>query len=339
MLGCGEYKVFLQMRGGGGRIEIPTGMVPFSRVLNEMGAVTARVPVTGEIADSCCQALNSLRAWRHELAIHRDGVEVWSGPVIRPVWSADSVEIAAKDITQWFERRWLPHDRNMTDDLGAIFNQIVSDAMEMDPSPNISCVAGETGIIGTRSWLASEFRRAADELRELSRTGIDYATIGHIIHIGGIELRQNPLPELHNGILDDIVIVEEGQQTSSQTAVLGYEDVSGVAGTGSEDIGLVQNVWSEATIKDATTAVISATSHQLGSLHPDFITARLLPEAPVKFEQLIPGVRVPVNFVVGCKMVRETLRLNKVDVSFVSDQNADEIVKIELVPLGATGES
>lgn len=335
-LGCGTYQAFLQMRGGGGRIQIPTKSTPFSRTLNEMGQVTVVVPTAGKISEACCQALNGLKAWKHEVALHRDGVEVWAGPVVLPTWTEDQVTIIAKDVTQWFERRWLPIDRNITDDLGMIFNTIVSDAMSPDPSPNIACVAGATGIIGTRAWLAAEFRRAADELRELARTGIDYATIGHQIYIGGIEVSNTTLPTLTSASADNIVVVDDGQQTGTQVAVLGDTGIAGVAGAGSEEVGLVQNVYSEPTIIDATSAGYAATARYLATLSAESVTLRLLPKAPMTFAQLIPGVRVPLNVVVGCKSVLGvTLRLNKVDVQFTGDENADEIVVLELVPLGA----
>lgn len=347
-LGCGEYVVRIQDRGGDPvRTELEWQSLSYGRKVDDMSDARVTVGADGLADEECCQALSGLQAWKHEISIWRDGVEAWVGVVGDPEYTADGVTIPARDLFQWMERRNLEHDRTFTGvDLALVFRQYVLDALDRDTSPNITVELYTSGAIGDRSIVALARRRAADELRELARTGVDFTMIGRRMLVGGEELPLSPLPPLTEAVIDDPRLTVRGLDAASEVIVVGSTDEnsdiphSGVARAVSSEIGLVQVTVSESSIKDDDSCESAAQSRvDLLSGTAEFLDVTLLPEATVDFADLIPGTRWPVGVRVACREVAGTFRLAEVRVdASVSDQGDTETVRVLLEPLGTTDE-
>lgn len=357
-LGCGVWTAFLQCRGGGELVALPFTDLTMNRRVDDMSDASvavghftrggdgtrALVPAPA-LSEECCGALNDLSAWEHEIALWRDDDSSWIGPVIKPVWRADTVSMAARDLFQWFERRLLEHDREFFgEDLADIFRQLCLDALHRDPSPHIHINPSATGILGDRTVLVDAKQRAADALRELLRAGLDMTMIGRTMIVGGTTVPTADLGTLITSDFDGLELTEDGLQTETESTVVGSstDTVLGptMATAGGVDarLGLVQNVVTESGIEDDAQCQAAADSRlALLAESPRTITGRLLPTAPVGFDQLIPGAVADLRLQLMCKEVEGDHRLQSVQVHV--DEKGVETVNVVFTNLGTTGEA
>lgn len=352
LLGCGETRIFLQERGGGTILgALPwTGTLSYGRRIDEMTSGRATVPTEGlgeDEAEDCCRLLNLVNAWEHELLITRDSSEAWVGVLLEPEWSEQDVVLDARDLFQWFERRFIHDDHDYQDvDLSQIFLNYANDALGPDLSPNITVAVAPTNVVGIRKVLASQSRRAADEMRELARSGLDFTMIGRIMRAGGSEIPVPALATLSNATLKNRRLRQRGAEAASSAAVIGSrlgigeeaEQVVGTAGGVDAKIGLVELAWNEDGILDQTSANAAAQSRvNMLKRAPYYLTGDLDAETPISFEDLIPGARVDFDGSVGCKQLSASFRLGSVDVAAsVSDPALTEVVSVTLIPAGSS---
>lgn len=344
-LGCGEYVAVVQNRGGASAVgELQWSGLNFGRVLDEISSATISVGADGLANESCCAVLSRIKAWKHELAIYRDGDLSWVGPIGDPSFETAMVTVPARDLAQWFERRSLPTDRTYVDeDLGTIFGQYVTDALSRDTSPNITALVALSGVTGDRTVAASAKRRAADELRELSRSGVDFTMVGRRLYAGGIEIGAPRLAPITTDVADNPSITPRGLAAASEVSVVGArqdgsdEPLVATVGGVSTEIGLVEQVYSESSIRDTRSLRQAAqTRYDLLVDVPDFVECNLLPEYDGDFEDLIPGALVDVGLVAACREAVGVYRLVRVAVSAAvgKEGGITEVVRVTLEPPG-----
>lgn len=345
-LGCGQWRAVLQCRGGGVLTELPFASLRASRRLDDMS--DANVVVTGEAVnalttserDRCCGWLAVVNPWEHELALWRDDEEAWVGPILEPNWGVDDVVIPARDLFQWFERRLLRRDRTfVATDLATIFERYVVDALTRDPTPGIELNASATGILGDRNIQAAAYKRASDELRELSRSGLDFTAIGREILVGGTEI---PTPALGTVAVEHFQepgprFSLKGLQATTETFEVGSRTAAGTivghAGGLHAQLGLLQDVASESSIADQESADAAAASRiaLLGDV-PQYVTGTLAASAPFAFDRLIPGAHARLALGLFCREVVGDYRLQGLGVSV--DAAGDERIDVTFTNLG-----
>lgn len=351
-IGCGRHRVVLQTRGGGTQIaEIPYETLTYSRVVDEIS--DAEVVVGGdslpqqeraEAIARCGEVLDQANPWEHEIAIYRDEddrdewYEAWVGVVLEPDVGEEKATIRARGLFQWFERRRLPTDRNLANtDLAQIFNLFALDALNQDDSPNIVIAPTNAGVTGDRKIFAHDSRRSADELRELSRSGVDWTEFGRVILIGGEEVPTDALARLDGATLRSVRRVRRGLEAGTETTVVGAgggEETAPIfarAGGTDPDLGLVQRVDQEQGILDTTSAQQAADTRQafLDTGIPTYVTGTLTEDAPFSHQDLLPGSRV--ELAIPWPRVVGDFRLRRVD---VLDDAEGETIDVEFVPLG-----
>lgn len=338
-LGCGRHQVLLAERGGDPIIELPYESLRWGRRLDDMSDASITVPTVGLSDEECCWAISIMQAWEHELVIHRDGTLVWAGPLAEPSFTMDSATVPARDLFAWMERRVLPVDRAFDlVDLGTIFQTYVDDVLAVENSMGLIVAASTVGVIGSRSVLATELRRAADELRELARSGIDWTMVGRTMQVGGEEVPVSTLPPITADLLTDVKATVRGLSAATHVFVVGSagadagEPIVGEAGGTDATFGLLQSVFSESSIEDSNSARYAAINHlDLLELPPLYIEGDLDPSVAIGIDELIPGALVDVVMDVGCRRVDETFRLLTVD---VSDGVGGETVHVSFAPAG-----
>lgn len=342
-LGPADYKLYLAARGGEVITALPWKSISWARQLDEVSSASAEVPISRPDHPLAWAAAN-VEAWAHELVVERGGKDIWAGPLLQPKWTSTGVSLSARDLFQWFERRLLPWVRNMTDDLGVIFAQFASDALAQDPSPNITLAPSPTGVRGTRTVDPRKQTRAADALRELATTGLDFTAIGRSILTGGEEVPALQLPPITNDTLRNPELTGSGDATASRVVVLGGRTdqagdptVVGVAGGVGAEIGLVERAFNESSIGD-TASANSAAQTRLDDLAqmPLYLSGQLSPVHAPDIDQLIPGAIAPVEVRVGCRWVIGDMRLISVQGTVnVSDQGGvAEQVQVNFAPVG-----
>lgn len=350
-LGCEQWHAFVASRGGATiYAELPwaTLQAPRLRVLNDSGE--ARIVVGLEAAaledDTDCQLiLERLKPWKHEIHLWRgdNGSQAdWVGVPGNPKFGRDTVEIPCLDLSIWFERRTLPTARSYTaTDLATIFAQYASDALSRDTSPNITVTTSPTSITGDRDVTATNRTFAMDEMRELSRSGVDWTMLRRELLGGGVIV---PAPQTHV-IIEDFFLPEpyepQGLATASEVWVRGEigsapdVPILGHAGGVGAETGLIERVFTEGTIKDVASANANAqTRLDLLSDPPGLVSGRLLGEAPIQFGELVPGrMLADMRLRVGVRRITGEYRLLAVGVAADRRDNAERIT-CQFEPIG-----
>jgi hypothetical protein len=265
------------------------------------------------------------------------------GPVTLPSWDPLNLVIGARDLFTWLERRTLPFDRSFTTtDLASIFGQYLVDGLNQDASPNISALfLGQCGRSGVRAVTAVSNTIAGDALRELSRSGVDFTCIGRQMRFGGLPINVPTTILYDPAVYQDPngatpKLTKQGLNMATRVVVKGGQDAAGnqiVSTVGFPDgpHGLISQVVSEPLILDALSAT-HAGADRLAFLNPapQYLSCQLTPQAPIRFDELVPGIRIDAAFSVGLTTALGPFRLQAVD---VTSGTAGEMVSLTLVPL------
>lgn len=337
-VGCSTHTARILDRGGATVTEAYVlTEVEWTRVLDEVSTATITVMPGGD----CCERLADVRSWRHRLAIWRDGQPVWEGPILDVDWTATGgVEIRARDILAWLDRR-VPHqDQTFTrTDLTDIAAWLIADGYAPDDPGHQVEVVGPTRVAGDRAY-ELDVGQTGDHLRDLARTGLDYTAVGSTI----VLLPENHLATV--GSLTDadfpegLVVAEDGASLGTRWIVHGSDGVKGVAGGVHDYYGLLERSVQETSVLDSDSARAAARSRLAGSLPvPVFIDSQqvtLSPDAPVDVPLLVPGWCVDVATTATCRTVAQRLKIVGVRVTETGEgQDRGESVQVQLAPTGA----
>jgi hypothetical protein len=308
--------------------------VEWSRVLDD--ASTARVLVQPE--GDCCEGLARVRSWRHNLQIFRDGVGVWEGPVVTPVWRADGVEIAAVDVLGWLDRR-VPHDDLFfpDTDLVQVAHALIRDGFAPDDPGHQVQILSESRITGTRRY-EKDVGQTGDHLRALAENGLDYTAVGRRILLMGEDHCARVGRLTDEDFPSGLEIAEDGSSLATRWVVHGAEegDIKGEAGGIDSYYGLLERVAEETSILDNNSAAAAARSRLRGSYPaPTFLDTSnettLAPDASVDVASLVPGYCVDVTTTSTCRTISQSLKIHGVK---VTENDRGESVRVQLVPSG-----
>lgn len=193
--GVPETRVGLATRGGGSVLAmLPYSSLSYGRRLGDMSDCSVLVP-TGDCTGSLGVALEAANPWEHELIVWRGTDEVWLGPLQGVVWTASGVEIRARDVFQWLEHRIMGRNgsASVNQDLAASFVGFGADGIGSDlPGPVNNDIGVDFRYVecGTTAAVfvnAQDMRYAADEMRGIAGTDVDWTVLGRTIWAGGEE--------------------------------------------------------------------------------------------------------------------------------------------------------
>lgn len=393
VLGCAEYIAYIANHGDP---EQPISFVPWTelewgRRLDD--ASDASVVAASETAE-CCELTQSIadgkiEPWRHELVIQRIDQAgcaemVWSGPITRLTAGPSGTRIEAFDILAWLDHRVIahggqnaaPYDTGHTfvaDDYSDIVERLMLDgygfylADDGDRS-NATCMNPEIIVCSKsnnspangedeREVLATQFRLAGQEIRELARNHVDYYAINRCIYIYGKEAEGRDLGVVTDeSFLDQPDIVLDG--TSSSGVGGGMTNAAYVTGANGQGVGwtnevgspvgfsedqpsqdvycLLESVDHEPEILDFPSAAEAAqTRVEFGSRAVAILSGgRLSQDAPICPSEMIPGSRITLAISESCLPVVGEYRIESVEVGM--DADGVESVDLELTPVGTT---
>lgn len=346
-LGCGQYTAQLWTRGGGSVLltDVPFAGGSWSRVLDDTSAASIDMVGLGRSA-KCFKAIRNGRPFEHELALARNGKVVWQGPANSKNANGTKGSYDARDLSAWWDRRKLPVDREyVAVDVATIFQQLATDAMTEDPSPGITVSTTPTGILAARKYLAGQNLIAGDQLRELSKAGVDWTVVARTVLAGGLVVPADPIVLLQDThIVGAPNVNVDGVPMANRVTVRGAgggEGADPIVGVCRDEAsiaqyGLIDVVVQQDSIRDAASAVAAAASKlALVSVPVPILSEVTLSQyAPVLIEQLIPGATVGCAFSSSGIEVAGTYRIAKVTVAI---KGKGEDVTLTLQPLGAGG--
>lgn len=338
-LGCGAYEAYVLTRGGGAIVaQIEWTSLSWARVLDDTSQATVMMD------RACVQSVAQARPWRHELAVYRDGEQVWVGPIINPSAPVASdhfqYQLVARDLSAWWDRRFIhsDHDYSLAPaDLATIFSDIASDAMLPDNSPGLTVVTSPTGVTGAMRLLAAQHLVAGPQLRDLANTGIDWTAVGRTIIAGGTSI---PVADLGSFTDDDFIVPPVPSYDGTAQANLwvirgqgGGAAGDAIYGTASDPVaaaldGLLESVDTVQTIQDNLSAQAAAQS-KLALTGDNVVTLQdcsFSPEAPVKIGALIPGALAHVDLSEGNIVVDDDYRLQRLAVSITGSDGIEQVV-------------
>jgi hypothetical protein len=362
LLGCGTYEVYVQPRGGGqmssviptesNRVLFPWSQLGWSRVLDDTSQATV------EADGTCGSPVGTVKPWKNEIALIRDGVQVWVGPVFTPTGNPngqpDQLSINARDLTAWWDHRLIHEDHDYTDDptdLAYILQAISDDAMAPDNSPGLFVTPSPCGILGTPQILAVQYQIAGQQIRTLSNSGVDWTCIARDVLCGGAVVPTAPITPTFTDehFINIPTVTPDGSVQANSWIVTGSGNgVAGatIVGAAGPDVdaaledGLLESVASDTTIQDNTTAQSAAQSRLLLTQAPVTVTGGILAAtAPFPMSVLVPGATCYLNLTKTTIPVQGQFRLGGIQVNYTAGENQIEQVIPSFQPVGQTGAS
>lgn len=347
ILGCGDYEIYIQSRGGGDvRAIFPWTSIQWTRTLDDTSQATVA-------ADGTCGNPNGdILPWRDEISIIRDGQQVWVGPVYQPASNPNNLpsqmQIVARDITAWWDHRLIHNDLDYSTnptDLAFILQAISEDAMNPDNSPGLYVTATPCGILGTPTMLATQHQIAGSQIRTLTNSGVDWTCLNRDVLMGGAVVPVDPIrPTFTDEHFVNVpTVTPDGSVQANGWIVRGSG--SGVAGDtiygAAQDndaamvYGLLESVETDSSIQDNTTAQSAAQSRLNLTAAPVTITNGVLdPTAPFPVNTLIPGALCYVSLSNTVIPVEGQFRLGDVSGSLTAGDNQIEQVVVNFQPVG-----
>lgn len=335
-LGCATHGYTITDRTGG--LVAASGIlteVQYTRVLNDASEGNVTIASEGE---GCCQQLGLIRSWRHYLNIFRDGVFVWSGPIVNVSWTESEVKVRATDLIGLLDRRVVhaPYVFDSTE-ITSIAKTLIEDAFQPDDPGHRVTVVDPAGTLGGRTYQAW-IGQTADHLRDLADTGMDFTVVGDNIIL---------LPDAFSDVVgrladadlpEGLTVTEDGASLATRQIVAGEESTGfvGVAGGINDYYGLLEIYTEQSTLKTLDDVDQAAQAKLRGSLTaPVFIDTQdvtLSPTAPVTVEQLVPGWCLDISTAITCREITQRLKITGLSVT--EDADSEKVV----VQVTATGE-
>lgn len=318
-LGCASHSYNITDRDGGhvAASGVLTS-VEYNRVLND--ASDAHVTIAVEGID-CCGEMSGIRTWRHWLNIYREGVFVWSGPIVQVWWTATETRLAAVDLVGLLDRR-VVHELMTFNSVAVaqIASELIRDGLAPDDPGHTVTVVGTTRALGGRTyqpWIG----QTADHLRDLSETGIDFTCVGSNMIILPDEFEDVVGRLSDDDLPEGLVVSEDGAALATRQVVAGDEDtgVVGVAGGRNPYYGLLEMYTEQNTLTTLSDVDQAAAEKLRGSLAaPVFIDTQdvtLSPTAPVNIEQLVPGWCLDITSGATCREITQRLKITGLSVT------------------------
>lgn len=346
MLGCTEScDVHITERGGGGaKVVVPHTSVEWHRSLDVTSTATVRVDgADGEAGSECCADLSEIDAWSHEVAIYRNHLRVWCGP-ITAIHYGTGIQIDALDLSAWLDHRRI-HTRHDDEDRDAceVAADYIADALSVDESPNMAVRVDYPAEAITRLVKKLENKMCLPEIGELARTLIDWTVVERTFILSGAEIEVPPFVTLVDSHFADLADLDRDGTRVVTTQVMTGQG-SGVEGaavqaevSASNEIlaryGVLESVASEDGITREAQARRGAQTRidLLAEPATTFTGGKLDESFPLDAADLIPGMRMAVRLTDRCRPVLGEYRLVGVSASVGPD--SDEM-SIDVEPVG-----
>lgn len=343
-IGCAEsYAVYIADRSGANLLtELPHTGCSWGRVQDDVSEATIQLDLVNGF-DTCCQAVNGLARYGYEVVIFRNGLRVWTGPVVDILPDGENISIRAEDRFGWTRVRPIWSHIDYPDpgvDVATIFNAVLNNAMAPDNPMGLHGTATATGVRAAREYVTNPPQIAYDALQELARSGVDYTMIGPTLVAGSFVVPTPSIALLTDQALAQLPSVSIlGANFGTQWFVTGDPDANLIAAYGGIDAlsGLVVRIAAEDTIKDQASLNQNAKSRWELTNGPAVGEVKLVLDqsAPIPMDVCVPGAVIDLRIAETCFPLIGRYRMKAVDVEETNaDDGPGETVTITVQPLG-----
>lgn len=368
LLGCGVYEVYFKTRGGDYFVCRALNMtnLTWGRKLNGVSEASITFAMSGS-QGNCCGCIAQINPWQHEMSVYRNGEEVWCGPVTggEVDEAAGTARFDAKDLSAWFGKRWVEAVDTDVEfeeaDIVDVYNWLISHAYYKDPwnmewffsQPRLGIPIDRTYVSfdpPNDRW-GGNYPTVEAEMSDLSQSGVDYTTVRRVLVAGDLQSSTDVVARLsdnHWNSPPKIIIGGVGMAT--EVGVGGgaggsegwYDDqiwIHRPNDAAREQYGLLQYFEAAPDLdEEDTRSVPNAIAQrayglrELKKLPYEYIQGGgLSAQAPVTFDELVPGRYFRVDLAQTCRSIIGNYMLTSVNVSYSND---NESVNIELTPPG-----
>ncbi|WNM68784.1 minor tail protein [Gordonia phage Soos] len=264
---------------------------------------------------------NQVEPWVHKLSIYRGDELVWHGIVRQVRASSSFLKVTAYDASVYFDYRRVGQPRHYFNrDAVTVAQDLVIDSFGLDdPLEVLDGLVIENSYLWMTMDLAVATTLVKDPMGDLVKQGFAWTVSAGRMILG-------PAPALHTTaqITDDhwsadVEVVKEGADCVNDVLVLG-KGVRGYWADRATQVGVLQSIEKADSLVHEEDCVSQAKRSVLEAQYPPRqivlpSSARLLPNAPVEINELIPGVRVPISSRQTGITVGSTMVIKKVTVS------------------------
>lgn len=345
-IGAGEWRAIIQHRGGGAYIgELTYTSLSMNRVLSDAADASITISASDLIHSECCDVIKSFVPYKYELVLYRNQQSVYVGPIIEASFTRSSVTLESFDLFHWFEKRIInvPMIERYTD-LAEAFETLYNIGIGQDPSPNIKFMKRDTGVKGGKEVNSEEWRRVADDMKELAESGLHFVVLDRVLYCFGNDDRPFPdLPVLiSEDFGDDLTFTMNGADFANDVIVTGNTDeATGFARYGhktswnsTSDDPLITQVFSESNNVSEGALDLSAMRRLDTFKRPPLTpTGTFSSHANLPFNRLLPGCHAPMALITGCVEVIDTFMLTRVEVSVELGQGVTESITPTFQPI------
>lgn len=190
-----ETTVGLATKGGGSVLAMLSySSLTYGRRLDEMSDCAVTI-AGGDCSGALAEVLEDVNPWEHELIVWRGTEEVWVGTVQGVTWTTEDVTIRGRDIFQWLEHRIMGRNGSAStnQDLADTFAGMGADGIGSDvpgPANNDPLMEFRFSATGTTAFIfvaQSDMRYAADGMRSLAATVVDWTVLRRVVWAGSEE--------------------------------------------------------------------------------------------------------------------------------------------------------
>lgn len=375
-LGCASaYTLVFHWRGGRTVYAVPaaetTTRVRWGRTLNGVSEAEVTIAKVGNTPD-CCRLLGSIHPWVHEVSVYRDTELVWQGPVIDITFTRTEVKVIAWDVTAWLDRLVNRFRLDFGNNVRAgkcAKDMITANLFDTDivPTtyvdwPGIACHMIATDTPKVRIQAGAWFEYAGVIVREWTKFGMDYTTVGRAIwfrpqvqQVKGkrIVARATLTDEAFAGELEVRLSGREAatlgvavtNRIKDAPAGFGYHTPN-VAGNAYGRLDRLERLGLEsgdvhggdpAPVPKWMPTLMTAARQLVAGRYPCPTTvsvpegSRLTPSAPVAMSELVCGEPFSIVTSSTCASVQAMFRLADVAVEWESP--ASEAVAVNMIPI------
>lgn len=338
MLGTGDYAVVIadwrarRMVWQSGERTIISAT--WGRERSEKSKADVKVVAPPHIADA-------VEPWMHTISLYRGGELVWHGIITRVSATAGVIDIDAADGAEFFHRRRVPLARAWAQhDATQVMRTMVEDACGHADATGLveGMVTRESRVWITAGWTPSECM-VIDAIDELVDQGLVWTVSAGRLLVGPVGSARTTAQLADRDFDGALTVVKDGAGVVTDVHVQG------------------KGVWAQHMVEDSPLGSVQAIEKADSAVHEDearnvakrivgesSVTprklvvpsgARLLPSAPVRINELVPGARVPVASTQTGITVAATLAVKEVKVDV---DDGGETVNVTLSEIHVTDE-
>lgn len=349
-----DHRVYVYDRGGQQRLWELTNIsrVKWQRIRDDISV--AEIDLSAISCNAQSNIIQQIEPGRHELVIHRNGLRVWEGPIVREKLTRTGAQFFARDVMHYAYRTVMraaynnayPNTAFVTNRAALILTAELARKESLDPPINVLQHVVNHNTPSDAKTSRSTKRMSYTVFEHLddlaAKSGMDYTVLGRAIHLWDTSKPLGTGPRMtesdFNGDLDITIYGMELATTAISTDGQGNY---GMAGANHPYYGEVERLYTaydenEDSGPPPTQAELNSQAQRnlAGRLPTPIIMnipagSSLNPKGVVTVEDLVPGAYFPVSVDRFGRSFAQMQKLSKVQ---FTEEPEGETITVDMGP-------